>query len=118
MAKSFNWNELKASTRRIVHDTFAGEAMYSDVSLSEPVTLDVRWHNRIARNGELESGGYAEIVEGIERVIFDIEELNRKGVSPMAHGRIELADGTVLRLQVCEPIVGPIEVIWEVAREE
>lgn len=114
---AFNWNELKAETRRIVHDTFAGASLYSDVTLSTPVALNVRWHNKIARNGELESGGYAEVVEGVERVIFDREELQKKGVQVRAHGLVVLEDGTRLRLQVSEPVVGPITLTWEVARE-
>lgn len=112
-----DWQALKARTRRIVHSTFSGDSTYQDDFLVDPITLNVRWHNKIQVVGDLESGGYAETIEGIERIIFDREELQEKGVLLNHAGLVIMADGTRLRLQSQEPIVGPIEVIWQVARE-
>jgi hypothetical protein len=115
MAKGFDWQSVKARTRRVVHNTFGGDAKYMDSTQPE-IALTVRWHNKIQVGGDLESGGYAETIEGIERVIFDREELMAKGVTLRNNGTVIMADGTVLTLGTQEPIVGPIEVIWQVAR--
>lgn len=113
---AFNWQDLKARTRRIVHTTFAGSATYKDNSLIAPVGLNVRWHNKIQLVGALEEG-YAETIEGIERIIFDRDELALKQVNLVHKGQVVMEDGTRLRLETQEPIVGPVEVIWQVARE-
>lgn len=114
---AFNWQELKGRTRRIVHNTFSGASTYQDDVFVTPIGLMVRWHNKIQLVGDLESGGYAESIEGIERVIFDREELAEKQVVLQYAGLVIMQDGTRLRLQTQEPIVGPIEVIWQVSRE-
>jgi len=114
MARGFDWQSVKARTRRIVHDTFGGDAEYFD-SVQERVGLVCRWHNKIEVAGDLD-GGYATTIEGIERVIFDREELAAKGVTLRNNGIVKMADGTLLTLSAQEPIVGPIEVIWQVAR--
>lgn len=115
MAGGFDWQSVKARTRRVVHDTFGGDAKYFDFMQPE-ITLVVRWHNKIQVGGDLENSGYAETIEGIERVIFDMEELKAKGVTLRNNGTVVMADGTVLTLGTQEPVVGPIEVIWQVAR--
>lgn len=115
MAKGFDWQTVKARTRRVVHNTFGGDAKYMDFMQPE-IALTVRWHNKIQVGGDLEGAGYAETIEGIERIIFDREELLAKGVTLRNNGTVIMADGTVLTLGTQEPIVGPIEVIWQVAR--
>ena len=44
------------------------------------------------------------------------EPFKLKGVTLRNNGMVIMADGTVLTLGTQEPIVGPIEVIWQVAR--
>ena len=114
MARGFDWQSVKARTRRAVHDTFGGDAKYFD-SMQPEIALVVRWHNKIQVGGDLD-GGYAETIEGIERVVFDREELAAKGVTLRNNGMVIMADGTRLTLGTQEPIVGPIEVVWQVAR--
>lgn len=116
MAGGFDWQSVKALTRRVVHNTFGGDAVYFD-SIQPETGLSVRWHNKIQVAGDLEGQGYAETIEGVERVVFDREELAAKGVVLRNNGVVRMADGTVLILAVQEPIVGPIEVIWQVARK-
>ena len=117
MANPFDWQKLKARTRQIVHNTFAGSSTYLDPSLSVPVPLDVRWHNKMVVGGDLESGGYAEIVEGIERIIFNVPQLELVALVPKVRALVTMEDGTKLRLTVKEPKVGPVEEIWQVTRE-
>jgi len=114
---AFDWQSIKGRTRRIVHTTFSGDSTYQDDYLVAPVGLRVRWHNKIQLVGDLESGGFAESIEGIERIIFDRDELAEKAISLHHSGLVVMADGTRLRLHTQEPIVGPVEVIWQVSRE-
>lgn len=115
---AFNFSACKALARRTVHSYLSVGALYAHSTLAEPVELRVRWHNKIARYGDLEDGGYAEVVEGINRVIFDADELNKKGVVLMKGAHVTLTDpefnNAVLVLDTAEPRVGPIEIIWGV----
>lgn len=115
---AFNFSACKALARRTVHTYLSVGASYAHPTLAEPVELRVRWHNKIARYGDLEDGGYAEIVEGINRLIFDAAELDEKGVVPAKGALVTLTDpefnNAVLVLDTAEPRVGPIEVIWGV----
>lgn len=115
---AFDFSAYKRLARRTVHDFLSTTASYAHATLAEPVELRVRWHNKIARYGDLEGGGYAEVIEGVNRLIFDADELNEKGVVPVQGARVTLTDAafnnTVLILDTAEPRVGPVEVIWNV----
>jgi hypothetical protein len=115
----FDFAALKAQARRAVHDTLAVDAVYEDAHLPEPVGLRVRWHNKISRFGDIENIGYSEIIEGINRVIFDREELNEKGIMLRRGGRVTLTapqyEGAVLVLDSQEPHSGPINLTWLVS---
>lgn len=117
----FDFAALKADVRQIVHDTMAVEAEYTDPRKNGSVVLQVRWHNKIAQVGELLETGYTEILEGIDRVIFNIPELNKKSVVPVRGGRLHMLsphfNGAVLVLDSMRPIVGPVEQIWTVGHE-
>lgn len=115
MARGIDWQAVKAQTRRIVHETFGGDATYFD-NVQPEVAITARWHNKIEIGGDLESSGYAQTIEGIERVIFDVEELRTKGITLRNNGIVRMADGTVLILSSQEPMVGPVEQIWKVSR--
>lgn len=105
-----------AAARRAVHSTMGVSAFYED-SQSGRVGLRVRWHNRIAIQGDLVEAGYANIIDGVNRVVFDKAELDEKGVILSRGGEVTMGDGTVLILDHQEPVVGPIEIIWGVAHK-
>lgn len=111
--------ELKAKTRRAIHGVFSVRAQYQDFTMAAAVDITVRWHHRIDRFGDIESGGYAEQIDGIERAIFNREELAEKGVVLRRRGLVTLTEGewggAVLRLDTKEPRDGPVEEIWGVA---
>lgn len=115
---SFRFSAIKALARRTVHNTLSVASLYSYSTLFVDVELRVRWHHKIARIGDLEDGGYAEIVEGVNRLIFSRTELNEKGVVLHHGGRIVLIDpefnNTVLILDHAEDSSGPEEEIWAV----
>ena len=118
-----NFAAIKAKARRDVHASLSVPARYENYAQDVIVEdLSVRWHNKIAIMGDLENGGYANIVEGIERIIFTREELAVKGVV-LSEGDsiIMTAEGyenARLVLKTQEPIVGPVEVVWQVARAD
>lgn len=120
----FDWSAVKAQVRGIVDETFRVTATYQDQTLSVPVPVTVRWHNKIARQGDLEGAGWAEVIEGVERLIFNRDLLQKandgqplrllhKGVITITAPGYNNAQFT---LEAREPIVGPVEEIWNVAR--
>lgn len=115
-----NFAAIKAKARRDVHASFSVSATYQDYSLDTPVPLSVRWHNKIARFGDLLDGGYAEVVEGIERIIFMRDEVEAAGLILRESGFVTITaegyENAVLVLAAQEPKVGPVEVIWMVSR--
>lgn len=121
---------LKAEVRQVVHDTLAASASLTStdgtvyttwidpVSLVEkPIT--VRWHNRIARFGDMNDSGYSEVLEGVDRIILNTLQLDALGITP-SHGWVvtptnPLYQGASLTLNSMEPITGPVEQVWVVA---
>ncbi len=131
---SFNFAKLKAVTRRVVHRTLGVPAFYLDSSLSIPVVITARCHSRIDRMGDLDGQSYAEVVEGIDRVIFEAAEARINDVK--RGGMITFEDigaglgvslGSILGgsgigaeafiLQVREPSDGPYTETWSVTRK-
>lgn len=126
--KSFDWAKLKASTRRLVHDVFKVNALYQDAFMSEPIAVTVRWHNKIGVVGQETNDGYAEVIEGVDRLVFNRDELmslarfmdNRKPLVPVKGGKVKLTDplfnGAILVLDTKEPTTGPVDEVWNVTR--
>jgi hypothetical protein len=115
---AFDFASVKAQTRRVVHDTLGVDALYQDNVVTTPVPIRVRWHNRINRFGDLESAGYAEIIEGIDRVILNGEQARLIGVR--SRGRIFMPatmGSAVLTLSAQEPKDGPFEECWTVSKD-
>ncbi len=119
---AFDIAKTKSLVRRTVHDTFGVRAFYKDTSMNVAAALRARWHNKIDRFGDLESQGYAEIVQGIDRVIFEAAEARRLNVRRGGEVTFPSAPGTVAALafilQVREPSNGAFEECWTVSRKE
>jgi hypothetical protein len=108
---AFDFASAKALLRRTVHDTLAVEAFYEDDSMSVPAPIRARWHNKIDRFGDPESMGYAEYVQGVDRIILfpgDTPLLTfRKG------GRVRFpAYGNTFKLDVLETRTGALQQVW------
>lgn len=115
----FDFAQLKHDARRAIHDTMKVTCGYVAPGVPPGTQLGVRWHNKINRMGDLENQGYAEIVEGIDRMIFDLAELSEKGITLTRDGLVTLPalmGGIEFALDVQEPDTGPIERIWLVTR--
>jgi len=110
----------KANLRQAVHDAFCVDATYKDSSLTEAVAITVRWHNQIANLGQMDADGYAELIQGIERIIFNTTNLTDAGVTLKSKGVVTITltgwGSPKFSLTTKEPMVGPLEEIWQVTR--
>lgn len=116
----FNFAKAKVALRRTVHKTFGVQAFYSDSTVTVPVEMSARWHNKIDRFGDLDNQGYAELIQGIDRVIFDVAEARTVGVRRGGEIRFpELGDPQpAFILNTREPDSGPHDEVWSVTRKE
>lgn len=112
--------------RQVVHATLAVAAFYDDDTLIEPVAITVRWHNKLSRAGALEGGYGVEIIEGIDRLVFNEPELTSKeppltlieGGTVAIPSLAALAGSPVsFTLEAEEPGDGPINIYWTVSRD-
>lgn len=120
---AYNHAAQKARSRRIVHTTMAVSGLYA-FGVDAPRAVTVRWHNKITVHGDLQHEGYAQILEGVDRLIFNIEELAAPSDGGAAlqlqrGGIITLPDyqNAAFELDTEQPVDGPIEQIWSVARQ-
>lgn len=128
--------DIKANARRAIHGKLAVSASYVDEDHPDGLIfaedyvgtgLTVRYHNKIDRSGDLD-GDYAEIIDGIDRLVFLDENvaevsaaLELNGELPLVLSRtgvVTIAEYKGLRfaLDNQEPPDGPLETIWGVAR--
>jgi hypothetical protein len=115
---------LKREARRAVHDTLGTPALYSDAAHTTPVPLRVRWHGRQSLLGAGDAPGFASTVETVEKIVFDREELQALGLTPIRDGVVVLPDFVrtdgqpfMVRLDNREPYNGPVNVTWQAARD-
>lgn len=111
---AFNFAELKAQCRQSLHEALAVSALYSTTAMLEPVAITVRWHNKINRVGNMEDRGYAEIIEGIDRMIFNLPELALAGITTARGAIVTITEFNEAKfvLEAREPSDGPVEVVW------
>lgn len=113
---SFNFADLKIETRRVVHDTLGVPAFYQDDSMSAAKSITARWFNKTAKYGDLVETGYAEVVEGVDRVVlfpcdYPTVRFQRLGVVTFPQY------GRSFRLDILEPSDGPGgQAVWQVVQ--
>lgn len=129
--------DIKAKARRAIHGrlavpvtSFTDGAHPGGLSFGaslNPPSLTVRYHNKMARDGNLD-GDYAEVIEGIDRLIFHDENIAEVSAALVAEGQpalvlsrgaeivIQPYQGLRFILDTQEPPDGPSEIVWVVAR--
>lgn len=114
------WSDTKRTMRRAVHDAFAVEAIYTPPGPNpQPFACRVRWHNRGERLvGDNQGSGYAEAINPVERIVFNMDQLALIGVSKVERaGKLLVpAYNETLVLDVQVPSDGPVTQTWEVTR--
>lgn len=115
-----NLAEIKARARKAVHTAFSVSASHKAYGADTPTAVTVRWHNKLVLQGNGTSDGYASTIEGIDRLVFDIDELAEKGITLERGDTITMGplyQNVVLVLEEKEPVTGPVEQKWWVARK-
>lgn len=128
--------DIKERARRAIHGKLAVPATLVDDDHPDGLifaedytgeTLTVRYHNKLDRSGDLD-GNYAEIIDGIDKLVFLDENvaavsagLVANGEAPLVLSRgaqvaIEGYKGLTFTLDTQEPPDGPLETRWVVAR--
>lgn len=122
--------DIKVQARSLLHQAMAVPCVYTspggDVYPTEAqaaagLVLKTRWHNKIARNGVLTggspAGGYeSEIIEGIDRLVFQQPMLDALGLVLERTGVVVIPGyGSAWELDSEEPADGPLNRYWVVA---
>lgn len=128
--------DIKKQARRALHGRLAVSATLVDDDHPDGLIFDdeytgarltVRYQNKIDRSGDLD-GDYADIIDGIDRLIFLDENVAEVSVALVANGEPPLVlsrgaqvtipeyKGLIFTLDSQEPPDGPSETIWVVAR--
>lgn len=114
---AFDFASAKKSARRAVMKTLGVDAFYIDSSMTAAVPIRARWHTKIDRFGDNGNIGYAEVIEGVQRLILDVAQARAIGVKRNGVVTFPTLDGVRVTLDQMEPSDGPIEEIWVVSSE-
>lgn len=91
-----SWDAIKAVSRKVVHQTFRVDALYTPPGASAALPIKVRHHTREMRFGDLDREGYAEVAEDINRLVFYREEID-----PVQHAIVQIkSSGNKYRLDL------------------
>lgn len=114
--------DIKRSSRLALHGAMSVGVIWSDGIDTLPAggedrtVLSARWGNKLVQQGDL-GGDYANIIEGIERIIFQDAQLTALGIT-LARGDTILFPkyGAKFELDQREDSDGPLNVYWSVSR--
>lgn len=106
------WQETRAAAREVAHATFGVDATYYAPGSSTGVLVKVRHHTRTWIGGDLDREGYADQYEDVNRIVIDTVQ-----VTPAYKGKVVLAGGDVLYLEVAERQDGGRFQVWNVVRQ-
>lgn len=118
-----NFQSIKAASRRVVHGALSVPCTYTGPDTgAATVEITARLHDRIMVGGQ--GGGeqgYATIIEGVTRCIFNREDLTAAGITLQKRGRITFPDyngqglDMVAILDARDSYDGPVTEKWSVA---
>jgi len=109
---AFDFADVKANARRVVQTTLGVSAFYQSKTMSAPAGITARLHTKMALSGDAESDGYAEMTQGLYRIVTipsdtpDLE-FERGGKISFKH-----MPGWVYTLDTAEEPTGPLERVW------
>lgn len=101
-----SWATIRAAAKRVVHDTFAREATYTEPEAGAvPVAARIRLHTQFLRFGDLDREGYAQVIDDVNQVMVDTGE-----ITPRQHGLIDFEGIRIYR--ITEVIKETGETFW------
>lgn len=114
--------DIKASSRLALHAAMSVGIVWSNgidtlpMGGEDKTVLSARWGNKLVVQGD-GGGDYANVIEGIERIIFQDRQLTALGIT-LARGDTILFPkyGAKFELDQREPTDGPLNVYWSVTR--
>jgi hypothetical protein len=116
----FDFAEAKTKARRILRDYLGFDGLYNDDTGITDYPVKVRFHTKIRRFGDLIEAGYPEVIEGVDRLIFDRDKLAEDNMVLRTGGTVKLTHADyqdiTLILDSQEPITGSVEVVWNVSK--
>lgn len=84
------WATFRAEARAAVHEAFGLPATYlAPGSVGSPLSLTVRWHASAIRHGDLQSDGYAEVRDPVDRLVFDTLDRDQRVAHRFDFGGVE-----------------------------
>jgi hypothetical protein len=110
----FDFAQTKLDARRVVQSIFGVEAWYSDSVDSQPRELRARCHNRKTLVGELNTDGYAEVVDSVDRIVFVPGDTPGLVLRMNGQVRFPSRNDETFVLRVRERSDGPLEEVWQV----
>ncbi len=109
---AFDFAAAKSHLRRVVHDTLGVVAFYSDDVVSDPLEVKARWHNKLELFGDPNNEGYAQVLQGIDRIILIPSDY--PGVTFKRGGVFEFPSyNMTFKLDTREPNDGPLKQVWQ-----
>jgi len=116
----FDFAAAKMRVRKLVHATLSISALYESKHLAAPEPLQIRWHNKLTDNGDMESQGYPVSIDTIDKVVFDRVDLEQRGIVISKGGLLTITakgfNGQRLHIDMRDPTCGPTEEIWRVSK--
>jgi hypothetical protein len=89
-----SWATIRAAAKRVVHDTFAREALYTGPEVGDlALPARIRLHTQFLRFGDLDREGYAQVIDDVNQVMIDVGE-----VVPKKNGRIDFEGIRIYRI--------------------
>lgn len=116
--------EAKADARQAIHDRLAVSANYTfgETEVRDDpagLRLTVRWHNKLAKTGQLDGGFDAQLIEGIDRLVFNETQLRALGLELTRNAIVEVPSwNSTFQLAAAELMDGPLNIYWQVTRLE
>ena|SRR5690349_22587148 len=113
---------IKLQARQALHGAMAEPATYTANGVETPsaeqieagLSLTVRWHTKMRISGERNSADTG-IIEGVNRLIFNSDELAALGLELKRGGVVSIPGyEKLLRLDQPEDSDGPLNVYWGV----
>lgn len=105
------WDDIRSRARLSVHSHFGRDAVYVAPGSTRRIKVKVRVHTRIARFGDNDREGYADVVEDINRIVFLQSE-----VTPTRGGEVTVS-GSVYKIEMITPADDTTVVACDVIRK-